>query len=475
MYAINPLMQRWLYPVLLVLAAFVSFSPSLLAGFVYDDHFQIEENPYIKDFSHIKILLTKEIWYFSPGTNSNNYRPVHMITYLLVHSLFGLNPLAFHMTNLLLNVSCVLLLWRIFLKFVDDFHAFLGSLLFAVHPVHVEPVVWIGGTVDLLLGFFIFSSFLFYLRGNLFASLFAFAFALWSKEPAFMFPAIIVIDYRLFRRHTLQFTGIWLGVGAVLAALYLATRMYAMDALIRANQASTGFIQQCFKGVVWAGLYVSKSIAPMTLNAFYFYRLNAKLIIFGLSVLFIIVLLAIVFRKNKVFLFGVLWFFVFIFPALLVFGVSPVGFAERYLYVPSAGFAMTIVSFRMKPIVAKALIAASVVMSLICFLRSPVWHDDLTLWTDTIQKSPESPTVNYNLATAYAKSKDPAKAAKYYQRVVTLDPTRAEAYFNLAICNHNLGNDEDAVRNLELFLKYWKGDERKKTEALNRLKQLEQK
>jgi tetratricopeptide (TPR) repeat protein len=273
----------------------------------------------------------------------------------------------------------------------------------------------------------------------------------------------------------LRFTGIWLGVGAVLAALYLATRMYAMDALIRANQAATGFIQQCFKGVVWAGLYVSKSIVPMTLNAFYFYTLNAKLIIFGLSVLFITVLLAIVFRKNKVFLFGVLWFFVFIFPALLVFAVSPVGFAERYLYVPSAGFVMAIVSFRMKPIVAKALIAACVVMSLICFLRSSVWHDDLTLWTDTIQKSPESPTVNYNLATAYAKSKDLATAAKYYQRVVVLDPTKAEAYYNLALCNHNLGNDEEAIRNLKLFLKFWKGDERKKSEALNQLKQLEQK
>lgn len=469
-------MRHWLYPVLLVLAAFLSFSPALLAGFVYDDHFEIEVNPYIKDFSHIKTLLTKDTWYFSPGTISNNYRPVHMLTYLLIHSLFGLSPFAFHMAHLLMNVSCVLLLWRILLKFADDFHAFLGSLLFAVHPVHVEPVVWIGGTADILLGLFIFLSFLFYLRGNLFLSLIAFAFALWSKEPAFMFPAIIVSDYLIFRRHSLRFTGIWVVVGGVLAGLYLATRMYAMDTLVRANEAGAVFFQQCFKAAVWAGLYLSKLIAPVTLNAFYFYILNAKLIILGLGVLFITLLLAIALRKNKLFLFGILWFFIFIFPALVVSYVSPVGFAERYLYVPSAGFAMAIVSFRIKPIVAKALIAACVVMSLICFLRSPVWHDDLTLWTDTIQKSPEAPTVNYNLATAYLKQNDPVTAAKYYQRVVTLDPTgRAEAYYNLALCNHNLGNDQEAIRNLKLFLKYWKGDERKKSEALKRLKQLEAK
>lgn len=468
-------MRHWLYPALLVLAAFVSFAPALVAGFVYDDHFEIEGNPYIKDFSHIKILLTKETWYFSPGTNSNNYRPVHMLTYLLIHSLFGLSPLAFHMTHLLLNVSCVLLFWRILLKFVDDFHAFLGSLLFAVLPVHVEPVVWIGGTADLLLGLFIFLSFLFYLRGNLFGSLIAFAFAAWSKEPALMFPAMIIFDYILFRRHSLRFTGIWVVISGVLAALYLASRMYAMDTLLRANQASTGLVQQCFKGAVWAGLYISKLIAPITLNAFYFYTLNSKLIIFSLSILLITLVLAIVFRKNKMFLFGILWFFVFIFPALMVANVSPVGFAERYLYVPSAGFAMAIVSFRIKPLVAKALIAACVAMSLICFLRSPVWHDDLTLWTDTIEKSPEAPTVNYNLATAYLKQNDYVTAAKYYQRVVTLDSTKAEAYYNLAVCNHNLGNDQEAIRNLKLFLKNWKGDERKKSEALNRLKQLEQK
>jgi hypothetical protein len=468
-------MRHWLYPALLILAAFVSFSPALVAGFVYDDHFEIEGNPYIKDFSHIKILLTKETWYFSPGTNSNNYRPVHMLTYLLVYSLFGLSPLAFHLTHLLLNVGCVLLLWRIFLKFIDEFPAFLGSLLFAVHPVHVEPVVWIGGTADLLLGLFIFLSFLFYLRRNLFVSLIAFAIALWSKEPALMFPAVIIFDYIIFRRHSFRFTATWILVSGVLAALYLASRMYAMDTLLRANQATSGFIQQCFKGAVWAGLYISKLIAPVTLNAFYFYTLHSKLIIFSLCILLITLLLTIVFRKNRIFLFGVSWFFVFIFPALMVASVSPVGFAERYLYVPSAGFAMAIVSFRMKPVIAKALIAACVVMSLVCFLRSPVWHDDLTLWTDTIQKSPQAPTVNYNLATAYLKQKDYVTAAKYYQRVVTLDSTRAEAYYNLAVCNHNLGNDQEAIRNLKLFLKTWKGDERKRTEASNRLKQLEQK
>ncbi len=467
-------MRHWLYPALLILAAFVSFSPALLAGFVYDDHYEIEANPYIRDFSHIKILLTKDTWYFTPVVISNNYRPVHMLTYLLVHSLFGLNPFAFHLTHLLLNVGCVLLLWRILFKFVDDFRAFVGSLLFAVHPVHVEPVVWIGGTADLLLGLFIFLSFLFYLRGNLFASLVAFAFALWSKEPALLFPAIIVFDYFLFRRHSFRFTTIWLGASGVLAALYMASRMYAMDTLLRTNQATVGFLQKCFKGAVWPGLYISKLIAPATLNAFYNYTLNAKLVILSLSILISTLLLAIVFRKNKVFLFGILWFFVFIFPALMVSAVSPVGFAERYLYVPSAGFVIAIVSFRMKPLIAKALIAGCVVLSLISFLRSPVWHDDLTLWTDTIQKSPEAPIVNYNLATAYLKLKDHATAANYYQRVVALDPTKAEAYYNLALCNHNLGNDEEAIRNLKLFLKFWKGDERKKSEALNQLKQLEQ-
>ncbi len=61
-------------------------------------------------------------------------------------------------------------------------------------------------------------------------------------------------------------------------------------------------------------------------------------------------------------------------------------------------------------------------MSLVSFLRSPVWHDDLTLWSDTIQKSPESPTANYKLATAYLKQKDHAMPQSITNAFITRIP-----------------------------------------------------
>jgi len=61
----------------------------------------------------------------------------------------------------------------------------------------------------------------------------------------------------------------------------------------------------------------------------------------------------------------------------------------------------------------------------------------------------------------------------YYQQTVTMEPMRAEAYYNLARCLHALGKREEAIKNLGLFLLYWKGDDQLKKEALIKMQELE--
>lgn len=72
-----------------------------------------------------------------------NYAPVHMLSYMLDYSIWGLNPAAFKATNVLLHTGCTLLFYRLLIKFgLTPLQSLIAALIFAVHPVQVESVAW---------------------------------------------------------------------------------------------------------------------------------------------------------------------------------------------------------------------------------------------------------------------------------------------------------------------------------------------
>src|SRR3972149_3154711 len=107
--------RKLLHAVVLTVAVFFCYTPAFFADFVYDDHFQLVRNPYIKDFGSLKTLFTSDVWQFSTSMQSIYYRPFHMGSYFLISKLFGLHPFPFHLMNVLFNLGCTYLLWQIFL------------------------------------------------------------------------------------------------------------------------------------------------------------------------------------------------------------------------------------------------------------------------------------------------------------------------------------------------------------------------
>jgi tetratricopeptide (TPR) repeat protein len=479
--------MRLLAPILLLIITILSYLPAFQNGFVYDDHYQIEKNPYIRDFSHLKILLTKEVWYFSPATKSNNYRPVSMLAYLLIHQLFGFNPIAYHSANLLFYLATVLVVWRIFFHYVSALSAFLGGLLFAVHPAHVECVAWIGGSHDILCGLFLFTSLLLYLQKKNILSLVSFAFALFSKETALAFPLIVAADYFLFRKqekrnadetsavHNDKRNALnWCAGAAVLIALYSVIRIYALGSFLRLNESSGDPVSILHAGLAFCGLYLSRMLLPIHLNAFYDFSMPIPFSVSwpGLAVLLCALILVFAFRSNKTFLFGSVWFTALLLPALFSKGVSPALFAERYLYLPSAGFFLALISFPLTGYIPHAMVAIALLFGGMTYERSKVWHDDLTLWKDTVEKSPLSSTANYNLGTAYARQKNYEQAALYYHQAIISNPSHSDPYYDLAVCQHLLGRDDQAVKSLQLFLKYSSSNDPRRKDAEEKLLQL---
>ena len=136
--AFAPRLPLWLsrdrlFGLILVLAVILAYQPVWYAGYVWDDDGRLTENPCI-----VGPLGLKEIW----TTAGADLCPFVYTTFWFEHALWGLEPLPYHLVNMLLHATCAVLLWKI-LRHLSVPGAWLGAALWAVHPVQVETVAWI--------------------------------------------------------------------------------------------------------------------------------------------------------------------------------------------------------------------------------------------------------------------------------------------------------------------------------------------
>mgnify|MGYP001304083490 CR=1 FL=1 len=140
----------------LLMLAVVPYLNTLTGAFVFDDRQQILENPYVHSFQYVGKIFESAVWSFQGAQGlTDYYRPLMSLAYLLCYKLFGPAPFSFHVLNLVLHASIVLLVLALARRlFRDRLTALLAAGLFALHPIHTESVAWIAGLTDLELGFF---------------------------------------------------------------------------------------------------------------------------------------------------------------------------------------------------------------------------------------------------------------------------------------------------------------------------------
>src|SRR5690349_9318224 len=149
-----------------LLLAFSLYANTLLNGFVYDDHDQVEQNAYAHSARYLGRVLTTTVWSFQ-GTEgqSNYYRPLMTLGYLVCNKLFQSMPYGFHLVNILLN--CIVV-WLVFLfcsrLLGDETIALCAAAIFALHPIHTEVVAWIAAVTELDLAVFYLATFALFLR-----------------------------------------------------------------------------------------------------------------------------------------------------------------------------------------------------------------------------------------------------------------------------------------------------------------------
>lgn len=191
--------RTWLWVLLVGGGAFVTYVPSFANGFAEDDVIYVEADERIRTFASLPELLFEPYSTETPPERSA-YRPVTTLSYLMSWQLGGGHPFAFHLMNVLAHVAATLLLMSVLTRLgVGVAVASLASLVFAVHPVHVEAVANIVGRGDVLMALFCLVGVRVWLATSIpawarvFGVALAYLFAIGAKENGYVLPLLILL------------------------------------------------------------------------------------------------------------------------------------------------------------------------------------------------------------------------------------------------------------------------------------------
>ncbi|MGH9679473.1 MAG: glycosyltransferase family 39 protein, partial [Candidatus Acidiferrales bacterium] len=197
---------------LVLVATALPFLPALRYGFVFDDDVQVVDNIAVRHSQSAWTYFVTSIWSLRHSAiplNYSYYRPMFYSWLRLNVVLFGNNPFWWHVSAVITHMAVTLLVFYLILRHVrNPWSAAVGALIFGVHAVHIESVVWISGATDPLMALGVLASFLLWLKSAekpsarlRIGSLACYAAALLCKETAVALPVIV-------------FLYVWLGISA---------------------------------------------------------------------------------------------------------------------------------------------------------------------------------------------------------------------------------------------------------------------
>jgi tetratricopeptide (TPR) repeat protein len=453
--------QFWNYKLILVLAITgIAYYPSLNNGFLnWDDIIYVMNNDMIKTLSVENVTKMFSTFYMG------NYHPFIIFSFAFDYSLFQLNPTGYHVHNLVIHLINSFLVYAFcyFLFSKKTNIALIVSVLFALHPMHVESVAWISERKDLLYTmYFMMSliSYLFYIEKKeikyFVLSVCLFVFSLLSKAQAVTLPVVLVlIDFFLSRKITRK-TILEKIPFFTLSLIFGIVAIYAQKADNSINPNGISVFNSLFYAQYSIWVYLYKLVLPINQTCLYEYPINqvGKPPLYIYFSPFIIPLIGyLIFKAWKKWntgTFSVLFFLATIFPVLQFLPVGQAIVAERYTYIPYIGlFILAGSLFLMlrdkagksstKLLYSYAGLVIIALLSLTTYHRTKVWYDSVSLWTDVIEKNPKSVTAYVNRGYMYNQYKEYDKAIRDCNEGLSIDSNYFKFYVNRAVSYRNTG------------------------------------
>jgi tetratricopeptide (TPR) repeat protein len=434
--------SSWMIAVTLILVL-IAYIPVFNAGFVnWDDDDYVVKNKTITSFSNMGSILTVPV--------QGNYHPLTMLSLALNYAISGLNPLSYHVLNLILHLLNTFLVYRLASRLSNNSSiiSFTTALLFGIHPLHVESVAWVSERKDVLYAFFFLLGLLKYMRYKetnsrkdyLFTFLW-FVLSILSKPAAIIFPAVLFlfdfyykrkIDAKIFLEKIPFF------LVAFVFAYLTVTAQHVVGAMDK-TEVFTPLHRVMFAFYGYAA-YFLKMIFPFNLVAFYpTPPINQPLpsYFYAAPLFFIatVVVCLLTWKKNRVITFGLAFYFVNLLLVLQLVVVGSALIAERYTYIPLIGLFFILgwyleKTFRTKPSTAYTIIIAlGVILAPVTFNQAGTWKNGEALWENVIKKNPSAKAYIIR-ADELSKKGNKEKALAYFTKAIDINQADPEAFGN---------------------------------------------
>lgn len=403
---------------------------TLGSSFTYDDHSIVRENPLIRSLADWRSIWLRDWWYaqgeqgggLTDPSRDRLYRPLPIFTFALNFAAGGLDPIGYHAVNIALHAAVCALVWLLARRLFDDpLIAPIAAILFAVHPIHAEPVAGIVGRAEILAAFFMLLGLIALLPQQAAAlsparialSALALLGALLAKESAICLPVLAAILLWWRQRSGVRVPArTWLVAAiafAVVLAIYFALRYIALEQRFVRTSAPNPMLNPIVDAegaarwllpLTVLGHYTRLMLLPRDMSADYGFAIidpaagMSAMTALGLAAAAAILLTATRFRKP-IGLLALLFLFSYalISNTAVAIGVS---LAERLFYWPSVLVCLALAlglraawgrivaagSHSQAARVARLLAAFAVLaLGLRSAARAGDWHSDETLFT----------------------------------------------------------------------------------------------
>ncbi|MBI3860361.1 MAG: tetratricopeptide repeat protein [Planctomycetia bacterium] len=477
----------WLIAASLTVVTAAAYWETFSNGFVYfDDNGYVAENSFVR-----KGLTVESLAYAWTTFDLGNWNPLVWMSYELDVALWGHRVQALHVTDLVLHVASVLLLFYL----ADRMTGATGcsavlAALWGLHPLHVESVAWIAERKDVLSTLFLFVSLVCYeryavdLKRAWYAGMFAaFVLGMLSKPMLVTLPVLLLLlDFwplgrwrrpgdnaapgKYVQRSTARLVVEKLPV-LVVAAAFAGVAVWAQrtqSAVASLEMHPLPFrVNNMFESYLW---YLAKTFVPTELSAYY--PLTARPIDWVRLTAIAAFLLAVCCwafvcrRRHPWLICGWSWFVISILPVVGLVQLGSAAHADRYTYVPHIGLFFAIVweaDFWLSKLPRGAVLKVTlaglqlVFYFLLTFLQVGYWSDAQSLWKHALDVDRKNWMAHLHLGLDELKRDDIKAAMQHLDRAIDLNPGCRDAYLIVAAIHQHQQRWDLAERNYHSALK----------------------
>lgn len=445
----------------IVIIGLIVYFNSLFNPFLFDDLSQIVDNPGVHSITKIPDIFLNNIK--TQQVITEYFRPLPFTFYAVLYSFFQENTFFYHITQLIFHISNSILIFLIFKRFLKQGIAFFLSILFLIHPINEETVVYIANLQDVLFVFFGLISFYLLQRNSeknkyiILANIFLF-FSVLSKQTAVLFFATNFFYIYLVRKKKLL---VYLFYTSSVSIIYIFLNIAAhvpfiKDPLVPILRLS--FLQRMINVPKMILYYVKTFLFPRDLISAQSWvikdiQFSNFILPLLLDLLFIAVLFLLfwyVYKKGKEKQLVILFFAWFLIGLTFHLQIFPLDMtvASRWFYFPMIGLlaliGLFLNEFKFKRDVKYILLTFAsvllVILSLRTMIRNTNWESQSMLIAYDEKIDNNDYLIELFYSTDLIKRNKNLEALPHVQKALDLYPQSKVAWNHLGVIYFNIGD-----------------------------------